>query len=198
MKKLTATLLAATLVAVPAAPALAGWKLIDQDERVKVAKSTMHVTPGEDWNRWSHRPIKRSEVWTLDGTNLNEVYFVSGLEPGQTLYRDRKKKEQPLPTFSASMELTDIPDFVESSTRLALNTSVFEMTGVEPSTLGGHPAVRFTYEYAVEGSALQRKGLGVGTVVDGNLHLVTFAAPEIYFFDRDLPKVEAIIASVTF
>lgn len=198
MKKLTAALLGVALVAAPAAPALAGWKLVEKGESVKVAKGPMYATPGHDWNKWSVRPIKQGEIWTLDGTTLNEVYFVSDLDAGETLFRDANKKEAPLPKFSASMGLTDIPEFVESSTRLALNTSVFEMTNIEPTQLAGHQAVRFTYEYSVEGSALKRKGLGVGTIVGGKLQLVTFVAPETYFYERDLPKVEAIIGSVTF
>lgn len=196
MKKLTVAVMAAALVALPAAPALAGWKLVEQDTETKVAKGPMMATPGEEWNRWSYRPIKTSEVWTIDGTSLNELYFVTGLASGGTLYRDANKKEAPLPKMSGSMDLTDIPGFVESSTRIALNTSVFDMTSVEPTTLGGQPAVRFTYTYAVEGSPLKRRGLGVGTLTKGSLYLVTFVAPDLYYFDRDLPKVEQIISSI--
>ncbi|QYJ07978.1 hypothetical protein [Qipengyuania flava] len=197
MKKLIAALLGFALVTAPVTPAIAGWKLMEQGESVKVAKGSLYVTPGEDWNRWSVRPIKTSEIWTLDGTSLNELYFVSNLPSGKTLFRDANKKERPLPKFSSSMDLTEIPEFVESSTRLALNTSVFNMTSVEPAQLAGHPAVRFTYDYAVEGSPLKRKGMGIGAIVGGQLQLVTFVAPETYFFERDLPKVEQIIASAT-
>ena len=197
MRKIAATALAAALIALPSAPASAGWRLISSGETVEVAKGSMQVTPGQDWNRWTRRPIKKSEVWTLDGINLNEIYFVSGLVAGETLYKDRRKKEQPLPKMSDTLELTEIPEFVESSMRLSLNTSVFDMTAIEPTSLGGHNAVRFRYQYALAGSPLQRQGLGVGTVVDGKLYLVTYTAPEIYFFDRDLPEFEAMIASLT-
>lgn len=197
MNKFAAAGLLLAALVLPTASALAGWKLIDEGQPTKVAKSAMQVTPTREWNRWTVRSIKKSEIWTIDGINLNEVYFVSGLAKGETLFKDTRKKDQPLPTMSASMELVEIPEFVESSTRLALTTSVFETTNVEPTTLGGHPAVRFNYSYAVEGSPLRRKGLGVGTLVGGKLHLVTYTAPEIYFFERDLPEVEAIIASLT-
>jgi len=141
------------------------------------------------------RPIKKGEVWTLDGTNLNELYFVSGLAPGETLCRDLKKKDHPLPALGARMQLTDIPDFVESSVRVELNTSVFTMKSVQPAQFAGHDGVRFTYEYAVEGSPLVRKGLGAGTIVNGTLALILYTAPGVYFYDRDAPKVEAIISS---
>lgn len=196
MKKLTIAVMAAALVALPAVPALAGWKLIDDNVEVKVNKSAMMVTPGDEWNRWSVRPIKTSEVWTIDGTSLNELYFVTGLPSGGTLYRDAKKKEAPLPKFTSTMDLTDIPGFVESSSRIALNTSVFEMTNVEPAMLGGEAAVKFTFSYAVEGSSLKRRGMGIGTIKKGALYLITFVAPEIFYYERDLPKVEKIVASV--
>jgi len=59
------------------------------------------VTPSEDWNRNTDRPIKKGEVWTLDGAVLNELYFVSGLAAGETLFRDLDKKENPLPKLGA-------------------------------------------------------------------------------------------------
>ncbi len=185
------------LASLSAAPAHAGWRLIDDNEAVSVAKGKIEVTPGEEWNRWTYRPVGRSEVWTLDGVSLNELYFVSRLQDGKTIFTDANRKERPLPTFSASMLLTDIPDFYESSSRLALNTSVFEITGIEASSLAGHNAVRFTFEYAVEGSPLRRKGLAVASIFDEELHLISFTAPELFYFDRDLPKVERIIASAT-
>ena len=159
MKKLFAAMVAALLVALSATPAHAGWKLIAKDEPVKVAKSDMEVTPGAVWNRWTRRPVKQSETWTRDGTNLNELYFVSGLPADKTLYKDTQKKERPLPKLSKDLALTEIPENYESSTRLVLNTSVFEMTSIEPAKLGEFDAVKFEFDYSVENSALMRRGM---------------------------------------
>lgn len=195
MKTVRILIGALLLAAVPAGPATAGWKLKSAAKATAVAKGKLKVTPPEDWNQWSRRPIKKSEVWTLDGVSLNELYFVSGLIPGETLYRDIAKKDRPLPKMSAGMVLTDIPDFVESSLRIALKTSVFQVTKVEPARFAGHDGVRFTYEYAVEDSPLVRKGLAVGTVFADQLYLINFTAPGLYYFDRDRPKVEAVMSS---
>lgn len=195
MKSLRIFVAAVLLAAVPAAPAVAGWKLARDAKAVAVAKGRLVVTPPQSWNSWSSRPIKKSEVWTLDGVALNELYFVSGLIPGETLYRDVAKKERPLPKMSAGMQLTDIPDFVESSMRVALKTSVFRVTNVEPTRFAGHEGVRFTYEYAVQDSPLVRKGIAAGTVAANQLYLINFTAPGVFYFDRDRPKVEAIMAS---
>lgn len=196
MKKLSAILAAVALVAAPVAPALAGWKLVEAQAPVAVAKSTMRVTPGQNWNRWSSRPVKQGETWTRDGANLNELYFVAGLPAGMTLYKNTQKKERPLPVLSKTLDLTEIPEFYESSTRLVLGTSVFEMTSVEPAKMGVHDAVKFAFTYSIEGSPLKRKGLAVGTMVKGQLYLISFLAPETHFFDRDRAEVEAIMASV--
>lgn len=198
MKRLSVLALAAMLAALPAAPVLAGWKLVEEDKPVTIGKSTMKVTPSENWNRWSVRPVKEGEIWTRDGTNLNELYFVTGLPAGMTLYKDTQKKERPLPKLPAKLDLSEIPEFYESSTRLVLGTSVFQMTSVEPAKMGGQDAVKFAFEYSVEGSPLKRRGMGLGTMVKGQLYLITYLAPATHFFERDRAEVEAIMASATF
>lgn len=196
MKRLSAILVAAALVAAPAAPALAAWKLVEAQAPVAVAKTSMKVTPGQTWNRWTAKPVKQGETWTRDGVNLNEHYLVSGLPAGMTLYRDNQKKERPLPVLSKTLDLTEIPEFYENSTRLVLGTSVFEMTAVEPAKMGTHDAVKFAFNYSVEGSPLKRKGLAMGTMVKGQLYLIAYTAPATHFFERDRAEVEAIMASV--
>mgnify|MGYP001464048036 CR=1 FL=1 len=160
-----------------------------------LAAGGITVNPAEDWNRDSRKPIKKGEVWTLDGPSLNALYFVSGLAAGETLYRDADKKNRPLPKMNGSMLLTDIPEFFESSARVALNTSLFEVSNVAPVKLGGHDAVRFSYRYAVQGSSLIRNGVAQGTLIKGQLYLIDFAAPSLFYYERDAPKAEAIMAS---
>jgi hypothetical protein len=188
-------ILAAALLALPAAPVLAGWKLAPGGTAIAVAKSTMTVTPLEHWSKTSYRPIKKSEVWTIDGLTLNELYFVSGLAAGEPLFREFDKKNNPLPKMNAAMQLTDVPEFYESSARIAMNTSLFEVTSVAPAKLGGHDAVKFSYRYSVQGSTLMRQGVATGTVVKGQLYLINFIAPSIHYFGRDSVKAEAIMAS---
>lgn len=197
MKHLYATAVV-MVFAMSAAPALAGWKLIEKGAEVTVAKSKLMVKPGERWSRLSARPIKKGEIWTLDGPALNEVYFVAGLVPLDTLYRDVRKKDNPLPKMRADLLTTEIPEFFESSTRIALATSMFQITGTEPAKLSGHDGVKFTYEYSVAGSSLPRKGVALGVIVANQLYLISYTAPSLYYFDRDRPKIEAIFASARF
>jgi hypothetical protein len=195
MKTLVRAVLAAALILAPSTGALAGWKLVKRDVVVKVAKSTMSVTPGEDWNRSTFRASKKGETWTLDGTGVNEIYFAAALVPGDTLYRDMNKKVKPLPLLGKNIQLSDIPEFFESSQRVAYNSSLYEVTGVEPTKFLGQDGVRFTYQFAVEGIPLKYNGVAQAALVGGKLYIISFNAPMITFYERDRAKAEAIMAS---
>ncbi|WP_326524044.1 hypothetical protein [Sphingomonas sp.] len=179
-----------------ATPAIAGWTLMPKATPVAVAKSAMTVTPGEDWNRWSVRPSKRGETWTLDGVSLNQLQFFAGVLPGEAIYRERSKKDEPLPKFDAGMLAPEIVRAVEGSHRILLRTSLFEVGEVAPTRLGGHPGVRFTYSYSVQDEDVRRQGEGRAAIVEGKLYLVTFTAPAIHYFDAGIPEARRVMDSV--
>lgn len=72
------------------------------------------------------------------------------------------------------------------------------MTSVEPAKMGGQDAVKFAFEYSVEGSPLKRRGVAMETMVKGQLYLIRLLAPATHFFELDQAEVEKIMASVTF
>ncbi len=195
MKLMNRIAIAAALATLPLSQAHAGWKLVPQAQPVKVAKSTLTVTPGEEWNRSSHRASAKGETWSLDGPGVNELYFLAGLAPGETFYKDLHKKDRPMPLMGKAMQLTDIPEFFESSVRVSYNTSLFQTTGVEPATFLGNAGVRFTYELAIDGNPMKYKGIAQAALVKGQLYLISFTAPSIYFFDRDGAKARVIMDS---
>lgn len=192
MRGAVPALAAAMLVA---QPALASWKLVPKARPVAVARSNMTVTPASDWNRWSTRPSKRGETWTLDGVALNELSFFGGVPPGEAIYRERSKKDEPLPKFDARMLAPEIVQAVEGSYRILLGTSLFTVDAVAPATLGGHAGVRFTYRYTVQEEEVRRRGEGRAAVVGGRLYLIIFAAPEIHYFDAGIAEARAIMDS---
>lgn len=195
MKGLVRFALAAALVVAPAGQAIAGWKLIAAKESVTVAKSKMAVTPDEAWNRGTHRASKKGETWTLDGPSISEVYFAGGLLPGETFYKDTDKKNRPLPVMGKNLQLTEIPEFYESSQRIAYETAVYEVTSIEPTKFMGQDGVKFSYTFALKGNPLKYKGFARATMVKGALYLISFDAPELTFFERDRAKAEAIMDS---
>ena len=198
MRKLLLVFLAAMLAALPAAPAWAEWMLVEPGKPVTIGKTTMRVTPSGSWNRPRRSEAGIAENWTRDGIILNDLFIVAGMPEGWALFESPNEEERPMPTMPAQLDIVEIPEFYESSARLALNTSVFTITSTEPATMSGHPAIKFTFDYAFSDSPLKRRGVAMGTMVDGKLYLIAFDGPATYFFERDLAEVEAIMASAVF
>jgi hypothetical protein len=179
-----------------ASPGLAGWKIMPAGQAVAVAKSKMTVSPGQDWNRWSSRPSKKGEIWTLDGTSLNELSFFAQIANGEPMFREQNKKDNPLPKFKSDMLPTDLVELFEASNRIILQTSLFTIDNVEPAKMSGRDAVRFTYHYAAQSDELNRKGEAIAANIGGKLYLVNFVAPTIHYFDRDIAKFRALTETI--
>lgn len=178
-----------------ASPALAN-SLVAPGPRLKIARSTMAANPTSEWNRLSLRGGKFVEVWTIDGDELNKATFYGGVPVGQTMFREADKKNAPLPRVTPNMLITDIPALLESSYRIQLNTTQMSINGLEPEKVGGHKGVRFTYSFVRQDDEVQRKGEAVGAFVDGRLYLVTYEAPAIHFFEKDIEKFRQLARSL--
>jgi hypothetical protein len=177
-----------------AAPALSN-SLIPPGPRAGIAKSSLAAVPSSEWNRLSRTDGKFTEVWTIDGDELDKVTFFGGVIRGEPLLREVNRKHQPLPTVKATMLITDIPALLESTYRIR-GTRQMNVDTQEPATLGGHKAIRFTYSFTRD-DEVRRKGEGIGALVNGKLYLVTYEAPALHFFDKDVARYRALVASIT-
>ena len=192
MKRRAVAVLAMLAVATPA---LAGYKLMPAGQVQPVGKLGLSVTPGNDWNRLGAKLGRNAESWTLDGDTLNDLTFYAGIEPGRAIFREVDKRNKPLPKFSASMLPPDLVQLFEGTYRVAAGTSLFTIDKVEPATLGGKPGVHFTYSFALQDEEVKRNGEGTAAVINGKLYMITFEAPVILYFDRDIAKARAVVAS---
>ncbi|WOE76445.1 hypothetical protein [Alterisphingorhabdus coralli] len=192
LSTLAATLL---LTSFPTAPAFAGWKLIESGSENMLKKGGMTVTANGDWNRQTSRPGKKAEEWTMDGFSLNRVAFYGEIVTGDTLYKDRNKKERPLPTFDSSMLPPDIINWFEATIRIVRETAIFEVDNVQPFEFSGNPGFRFTYSY-VDGDELKRRGDAAGAMIDGKFYMMDYSAADIHYFDKDHDKFEAMLQSL--
>lgn len=188
--------LAGALVASLAVPAMAEWVVMKSDVAVKVAKGTMTVKPNADWNRSSLRPSRRSEAWTRDGINLNELTFFGAINDNESILRQGWTTSEKLPKFKSDMLLTDIAELFEKTNRLILQSPVFKMGKVEPAKLGKYDGVRFGYSYAAQAEDVERKGEAVAAIVEGRLYMVNYVAPSLYYFDAGIGDVRAMIAGM--
>lgn len=178
-----------------ASAAWAGNTLVASGQRVAVAHSTLFVTPASEWNRMGARPGRQSETWTLDGDRLNDLTFYGGIETGKPLFREVSKRDRPLPHYSSTMLLADLPGLVERSYRIALQTPLMTIETVEPASFAGAKAVRFRYSFTRQKEEVARRGEGLAAMIGGRLYMMTFEAPAIHYFDRDIDRVRALEAT---
>ena len=191
----TMTLVLALVTAL-AVPVYAAGRLKPAGAATAVAKSTLTVTPDRAWNKGG-RMGRLSESWTLDGLSINELTFYGGIMDGKTLFREIDKTNAPLPRFNKTMLAPDIATLLESSYRVALGTSLMQIESIEPSTLAGSPGFKFTYSFAVQ-DEVKRRGVARGAVIGDKLYLITYEAPRIHYFDRDIDSFNKITDSARF
>lgn len=179
----------------------AGYKLVPAKATFTVATpaspASLAVVPSQDWNQLSTRPGKAAQAWTIDGMSLNEVAFFVGIADDQALLKEINKTDKPLPRFSSTMLAPDVAQLFEQTYRLVTDTSLFAIDSIEPAPFAGHDGFRFTYHYAVKDEEVKRKGEAAGAIVDGKLYLITYAAPALHYYDRDLAAYRAIVESAT-
>lgn len=163
----------------------------EKGKPAQIAGSGLTVTPPRDWNRLKIKAGKFAETWTLDGEQLNDVTFFGGVVSGQPLVRERDKKREPLPKFSDTMLLIEVPELVQGTYRAYKQISKFEVTGTTPGQFLGKSGVHFTYAY-LDADDLPRKGEGRAVIVNKKLYMVTFDAPRLHYFDRTVDDFRAL------
>jgi len=188
------------LAVIPAlllATAADAHKLRAKGVKVAVAESTLSVTPSRDWNRLSARIGKNTESWTLDGGQLNDVTFYGGIAPGNPLVKERSKKKEPLPKFTGTTLLVEVPELLETTYRAYRQIGAFAVNSTEPVKFLGQDGVRFTYTYT-DGDELTRKGEARAVIIKGNLYMITFDAPRLHYFDRTISDFHALVDTASF
>lgn len=189
---LAGAILSAALSAMPAS----AHKLREKGAAVTVADSNVSVTPGRDWNRLSETVGKKTETWTIDGEQLNDVTFYGGIEQGKPLVKERHKKKDPLPKFTASTLLVEIPELLEGTYRTYKGIGAFQLLGTQPTKFLGKDGVAFTYQYT-DADELTRKGEARAAIIDGKLYMVTFDAPRLHYYDRTIADFRALADSAS-
>lgn len=194
MRRLQLVVAAAALLA-GAGVAKAGNRLMEANTPVQVASGAFSVTPPQAWNKLGARPGRGAEVWTLDGPPLNEITFYGAIQNDQPIFRDRNRRERPLPHFSSTMLLTDIPTLLENSYRVGRSVAIYNLDRMEPARFGGRDGVRFEYSFTEDD--VRRRGEGYGAVVNGRLYLITFEAPVIHYFDASIEAFRQLVGHTT-
>lgn len=189
-------LLIGVVLLLSAGVAHSGNRLMEANSQAQVAGGAFSVSPPQAWNKLGARPGRGAEVWTLDGEALNEITFYGAIQTDRPIFRERNRREQPLPRFSSTMLLTDIPTLLENSYRTGLGVSVYTTDRMEPTRFGGRDGIRFEYRFTA-GDEVPRRGEGYGAIVNGRLYLITFEAPVIHYFDASIEAYRQLVGRTT-
>ncbi len=182
-------------LAMIASPAMA-HKIIAPELQEKIAGKQFSATPNTEWNRLQQKGGKYQEIWTIDGDDLNKVTFYGAVPSGEALFKERNKKEQPLPKVASNMLLTDIPTLLEATYRTQFQTTKMTIDKQEAFELDGEAAIRFSYSFIRNDDLVERTGEGIGSLRDGKLYLITYEAPSLFFFQRSHDEFLAIASSL--
>ena len=179
-----------------AATPASAHSLHKQGVPVTVADSGLTILPSRDWNQLSGRIGKNTEIWTLDGAQLNDVTFYGGIAPGNPLVKERSKSRAPLPKFTKTTLLAEIPDLLERTSRAYKGSGSFIVTSGEPVRFLNHDGISFAYEFTDE-DQLPRKGEAGAAIVQGKLYMMTLEAPRLNYFGKIVPDFRALADSAT-
>ena len=188
---------ALVLALLPAGLAQAN-SLVAPGEHTGIAKSSIATSSTGEWNKLSQTDGPAVEVWTRDGDNLNKVSFFGGIAVGAPIYREKNRKEMPLPKVAANMLLPDIPALLEATYRSQYQVNRISIDSQDVTTVNGKQAIRFTYTYVRGEDEVERKGEAVGALANNKLYMVTYEAPAIYFFGKDLEDFRRISQTLKF
>ena len=193
-KKLLAPLMA--LLLVTGCSGVGAFYSLVEPRPVRVARGTMVVAPGVEWNRMPRGTydISREENWTLNGSLLDSLTFIGGLEHDKRIVVQRRKADRKVPNFRADMSPPEIAAMIESFYRIRAGATTFEMTNLAPRRFLGHPGFQFDYEH-LGGNEVERRGRAVGAIINGRFYLALFDAAKMHYFDAGLPEFERIVQS---
>jgi hypothetical protein len=92
------------------------------------------------------------------------------------------------------MSPPEIAAMIESFYRIRAGSTVFTMTNLAPRTFLGQPGFQFDYEH-LGGNEVERRGRGVGAIINGRFYLALWDAAKMHYFDAGLPEFERIVES---
>lgn len=183
--------------------ALAACTTMSRMEGDQVVNDRLVVHVSDAWNkvtdRWEKDPY---DTWTQEGLPLDHLRFWGGVRPGQPLMikpamfsREPDAKEPRVPTFRSGLSAEKLVNLFEE---LYATAGTVTITKVDPTVFAGQNGVRFEFTLARRRDDLNMKGVGwvavrPDPVYGEELYAATFVAPRLSFYDRLLPRAEAVV-----
>lgn len=197
MKRIWAWMVVAVLV-VGCAPT-PYWTLTDEANRV-VASTSFQFSVADGWVRttepltWERMVIDgvqraillESMTVTRDGSDLHAI-TITRRYPG-TAFPTIKKKSSP------AMLAPEAADLYVSELRKRTGLERLAVLSNKPATVGGKPGFQLVMQYKND-DGLRIQVMSYGFVDKTGLYTITYRAPYLYYYDRDLRVFTSLVGS---
>ena len=143
------------------------------------------------WSRYSDR---RSQWWTMDGQQLNLLYLIPAVRPGEYIFLGRRQttRRPDGPFFQPGMRADELRDLIVDGL-LAAGLVGVQTTDLRPDDFGGREGLRFEMSMTNR-AGLKYQGMAAAFEHDDRLALALFMAPSEYYYPRDAARVARIAA----
>lgn len=141
---------------------------------------------------WSRFTAGKTEVWTVDGVQLQAVRFIRGVEDQETLFL--LDNVENLPVFRANMTANEVMEFVVD-TFSRVGASQVETRGLRPADFGDTPGFRFEFSF-IDPDGLEAAAIASGAVIQERLYLILYTGSRAHYFPKYKDDVEKLLDSV--
>lgn len=162
-------------------------RLPDASTSVSSTSKSVSMTVPGGWVRFNSSASEHDITITKDGPYLQMIEADSaGLDkPFENL--DIKLSQDTL--------ISELAEHYEANLRAGANGVSVERISMKPATIDGKDGFRLEARL-VGPSGLEVKTLAYGALHNKRLYTVSYLAPELFYFERDLPAFETMVSSV--
>lgn len=186
------------LLALALAALLSGCAVVTKigpGEAVIAEKVSVPVDSG--WNQFAGRfgGSNAAALWTHEGLTIDQLSFYVALKDGEVIAPPVGKDQRPL-TFKGTMQPHEVVALFEAF--YTRDGSSFKLDKLEPTDFLGQRGWRANYTVLRKVDEVKLAGSVWATVRAGELYAITYTAPSIGFYPRQLPRVEKVASAARF
>jgi hypothetical protein len=170
----------------------ATYSLVPANQAVDVGNG-VQVTSEIAWAKQGSPNISGT-VWTADGTDLDAVIFLTGVNVGKPLIKADAVRTKDLRVYKADMIPDDVMELL-SSNFSHIGYDQIKTTNLKPAQFGAVQGFRFDLDFFTK-DGLAMKGNALAAQRGQTLDLILYMAPNEYYYERYAPVVEKMFGSI--
>ncbi|MDP1692435.1 MAG: hypothetical protein Q8L49_10895 [Burkholderiaceae bacterium] len=149
------------------------------------------------WNQFGGRfgGSNAAALWTSEGLAIDQLNFYVGVKDGDLIAANPGKEQRPL-AFKATMQPHELVALFEAF--YTRDGSSFKLDKLEATEFLGQRGWRANYTVVRKFDDVKLSGSVWATVRGGELFAMTFSAPAVGFYARQIAKVEKAAAAARF